>query len=152
MKTVLRICLFAGLPVSLLCFALAAALYTFFDLPARALPPLAALPLFCGCFLTAEMSARCLRHHCIRCGICAALLLSGIWYAACCISAGEFRPPAALLCTLPAGLLGSLLGMSREASLPRRRMHTLRTLHEQAKLLPLLLHRPPKPEPGQETK
>lgn len=133
-----------GMPVSVLLFAANAALCTAIDMPDGMLRILSAMPLLTGCFVSAFLTGRQQRHKGIACGISASLLLTGIWYAVYCMYCGRLGMPWVMLPALVCGIAGGLLGVHREAPVPRRRMHRLIRCREQALLLPLLLHRPKK--------
>lgn len=144
MYQILRDCLFAGVPASVLGLLGTAALLTGLDLPLQWYPAAAALPLLCGCFAAGFSAGKRLRRCGWRCGAEAALLLTLLWYAADCLICGVLRSPMLLLVTLPAGMCGGVCGVNTRLSSPRKRMHWAVHLRERLILLPKLLHQPEK--------
>lgn len=123
MRALFRSVLFAGLPVSvfgMLCFA---AILTAADLPGSCYHAAAALPLLCGCLLSGFRAGKAIRRNGLRCGLCAAFLLTAIWYAAACILCRRLLLPVLLLLTMPCGMLGGVFGVNTKLPLPKRRLH-----------------------------
>ena len=144
MRTVLRMCLLAGIPVSAGLFFCAAALLTAADLPPLVCRLAALLPILAGSFAAGAAAARRLRHRGLRNGAAAALFLTLLWYAAACIVHGCLFSPVTLLLTLPAGMLGGVIGVGMRAPVPSRRHHISGFLRARIRLRMTLLHRPQK--------
>lgn len=132
-----RCCIFCvllcGVPVSALGIFSAAVLASAVDLPAALLPVLAELPVMLGTFLAAYRAGKRERRRGMRCGLRCGILLSGGWYLLAGSSAG-FGIPVCMLVSVPCGICGGILGVSRPAPAIHRRMHTLRRIPETAAL------------------
>ena len=127
-RTVLRAVLLCGIPVSVLGILAAAAVMTAAELPFSVYPFAAALPVLGGCLLAGCRAGKRARRGGLRCGLLAALLLTGLWYAAACLLCGRMRIPRLLLLTLPCGMLGGTAGVNTKLPLPHRKIHALRKL------------------------
>jgi len=149
MRTVGKMCLLAGIPVSAGLFCCTAALMTAADFPPGAEPAAAMLPLLAGCFVSGEAAARRLRRRALQTGALSALLLTGIWYAAACIILHRLPLPFALLLTVPAGMLGGMTGAARNAPRIRRRTHLVSFLRPRIRLFGAMLHQPKKTNPAE---
>ena len=148
MKTVVRKAVLCGVPVSVLLFTGAAAVYRAVDLPVPLLRVLAALPVLTGIWCAACAVGRTERTHLLRCGIASALLLTAFWYAAAAMHSGALLSPALLAAALPCGAAGAVRGAMKDAPQPRPRLHRLIPLRTRLLLLPLLLHTPERKEDG----
>ena len=146
MRTVLRACILAGVPVSAAGMLGTAALLTAVELPLRLYPVFAAVPLLCGCFVSGCCAGKRSRHGGIRCGIVAACCLTAMWFLFLCFRQEHLQAPVLLLPAVPAGMLGGICGVNTRPPVPHGRSHRLFAVRERAALLPLLLHRPPETE------
>lgn len=146
MAVILRCCLLIGLPISVLGMLAAAMLLSATELSFSMYAAVAAIPLLCGCFVSARSAGKSLRRGGIRIGVLCAAMLTAIWYAAVCLYTQQLRNPMLLTVALPSGMFGGILGVNTRLPNPKRISHRAITLREQAVLLPGLLHQPPKAE------
>ena len=150
MRVIVISLLRTGLPVSAAGFLAAALLLTRTDLPDALLPAIAALPLLTGALLSGCDAARIRRRGGLLTGLCTALLLTAVWFAAGCVLRGRLCVPAVLPAAILCGGAGGICGVNLDAPLPRKRLRMLRFLCIRGKMLPLMLHRPKNIDSGQQ--
>lgn len=142
MREILLCGLPVGLSVSAGLFLAAAGLLTVTELPQQSFGLLALLPLICGSAAAAVCAARRLRRNGLLYGAFAGLLLTGFWYAAAWALSGHPGALTPLALTVPAGMLGGLIGVGCKAPAIRRRSHLLTGRRARLRLALHLLHRP----------
>ena len=100
--------LLIGVPASVIGFLISALVFSALDLPAAALPWIAAFPLLLGSYLAGHYAARRRRFHGWQTGMAAGVLLTGLWYTAACLTAGGLCAPT----VLPVAAVGRIQTLS----------------------------------------
>lgn len=149
MNSVVRGVILRGVPVSVCGMLGAGLLLTAAELPLPAYGICAALSLTAGCFFAGMEAGRRRRRNGLFCGLSAALLLTGLWYAAAWLLLHSAGLPAVLLAAVPCGMCGGVIGTGRRAPALHRRLHGAAGARERLRLRFRLLHllyRPKKPK------
>ncbi|MBR6760624.1 MAG: TIGR04086 family membrane protein [Oscillospiraceae bacterium] len=135
MRVLQEAVLLIGIPISVLGMVCGALLATVMDLPAWGYGVLGTLALMAGCFYAGWFAGKRLRRHGLRWGLLCGAVVTTLWLLFAMVVTQSVGIPLLLLFTLPAGMVGGVLGVNGSAPIAGKRSH--RMLHHKQKLMAL---------------